>query len=45
MAAAFGIGSTAGTAVSLAGVVAVLIVVVLALSLVAGLLTRRPPAM
>jgi uncharacterized membrane protein YtjA (UPF0391 family) len=45
MAAAFGIGSMAGTAVSLAGIVAALIVVVLALSLVAGLLARRrPPA-
>ena len=46
MAAAFGIGSMAGTAVSLAGIVAGLIVVVLLLSLLAGLLTRRrPPAM
>ena len=46
MGAAFGIGRMAGTAVSLAGIVACLIVVVLLLSLLAGLLTRRrPPAM
>ena len=45
MAAVFGIGRMAGTAVSLAGIVAVLAVVVLVLSLLAGLLTRRrPPA-
>ena len=43
MAAAFGMGRMAGTAVSLAGIVAVLVVVVLVLSLIAGLLTRRRP--